>query len=273
MSSNSPNKRWATLRKFDFGGANNLGITLMLENGTGRSAIRKQLRPLQMGRDLGNEVDVMEKLAGHPNIVQIYDFVPASGETFNRHELYVEYCKVLVRGQEVNTIHELSQFYTPKQKEVPELFVWHLYEGLMRALAYMHLGIRSLVDDLYSCNVFLSSKGAYSKTIKSCSEYPRIVVGDFGLSDTASRSQTYFRRSLATGCERSPCRTNLDISAVYEMLELFGHENSKELQNMMRPLHDLRDGSPEILTLLKDLVTTKKRLVGEGKLKFEPLLQ
>jgi hypothetical protein len=65
---------------------------------------------------------------------------------------------------------------------------------------------------------------------------------------------------------------------VFVILKLFtGPQDcwkfSPELREMMLCLKGIKDGSRTILTLLKTLIKTKERLVGEGKLVFKPLLE
>ena len=279
---------WTKMRDLT-GGGNNEGIAVVIKSGTGMLAIRKRLNPMKSKDSMGDEVSMMKKLAHHPNIVQIYDFVPASEETAHKDEIYMEYCKTIVRGEEINTIHEISQMYMRKRETIPELFLWHLFEGMLRAIVFMHFGIRNEADepnpeweaifhnDMYSVNIFLSS-GKKTKTMEVKAEYPRVVVGDFGQANTASGIQAYcVRRSESQGSlfQRPD---NKDVDSVFVILKLFtGPQDcwkfSPELREMMLCLKGIKDGSRTILTLLKTLIKTKERLVGEGKLVFKPLLE
>lgn len=285
----TPSVRWIATRKL-VGGSNNKGIELVIESGSGRLAIRKSIDPEMMQNSIGNEVGIMRRLASHKNIVQIYDFVPASPQGPHLDELYVEYCKSLIRGQEINTVFQLNKLYMLEDKAVPELFLWHLLEGLLRVIVYMQFGIHNVDEapkpdweavfhnDLFASNVFLSSKGIDAKTIASRSEYPRIVVGDFGQANTAASMNTYYAKLAKTGFGVPSRPNDHDMKSTFRILALLteakcGWVYSRELQEITLCLQRLQDNSAGIIRLLKTLLETRAKLLQERKLVFQPLLE
>lgn len=299
---------WYTLRELA-GGGNNEGIAVVMEYGTGMMAIRKSLNPTMSQKSVGDEVAMMEKLVNHPNIVQIYDSILASEDnSVHQDKIYMEYCKTIVDGREINTIHELSRIYLSKRETVPELFLWHLAEDMLRAIVFMQFGVRDVANepnpkweaifhnDLYPVNVFLSAKtgsGTSTKAINMKQEYPRIVVGDFGQANTESGIQAYLAKHLSSKGYSLRRSDNKDINSVYDILQLFTvirspwvtvpesplvtvpknpWSFSAELREMMLSLKKVKDGSQSILTILRELIKTKERLIDEEKLVFKPLL-
>ena len=272
------------------GGSNNTGIELVIESGSGRSAIRKSLHPESVRSSVGDEVGMMRRLAGHGNIVRIYDFIPAPPQSSCHDQLYVEYCKSLVRGRETNTVFQLSKLYMQEGKAAPEVFLWHLLEGLLKGIVYMQFGIQDVDEepqpdwetvfhnDLCASNVFLSSKGPNAKPIMLRNEYPRIVIGDFGQANTAAGMNKYYSRAANAEFWMSLRPSGLDIQSIIGISELFTEAEcawvySEELQKMLTGLQGLQDKSPDIILLLRILVKTKSKLVKEGKLVFQPLLE
>lgn len=292
-------KRWFESRSFTTSentGTMNSGIATVMESGTGRIALRKYLSPSSHPNyPLDSEATTLAKLCGHAHIVQIYDFIPAAvSDSGGKDELYLEYCKMLLRGREINTLLQIREAYARARGPVPEMFAWHVLEGLVRAVAFMHLGARDVSDeldggwdavlhnDLHVGNVFVSSKGAAGggRAIDLKSAYPRIVVGDFGAAKMAS---------AVVGRESIP-RVTRDVEAVCNILRHFcqravvgmpepdlGDQGSwvfsEELREAVLRLKRLEDGSRSIPCFLKDLIETKEKLVVEGKLEFKPLLQ
>jgi hypothetical protein len=126
------------------GGTLNEGISVLLEQATGKSAVRKRVCPNLRTIFTKQEVASMRKLTTHPNIAQLYDFMPATPGSSHMDELYIEYCRVPLRnGVELNTLYELHARYAGQHVVVPEAFVWHLLEGLLMALRFMHFGART----------------------------------------------------------------------------------------------------------------------------------
>ena len=162
---------------------------------------------------------------------------------------------------------------------------------MLRGIVFIQLGVRDPAgepdsnrkepifhNDLSACNVFLSSKGTDSKTIKMGLAYPRIVIGDLGYTNTESATLAYYAKLHGPHSIPWERAENRDTNAVCTIMDLFmckpeSCKPSKELHELMTCLKGIKDGSMSLLTLLKTLILTKERLVNEGKLTFKPILE
>ncbi|KAL5433528.1 hypothetical protein PMIN07_006031 [Paraphaeosphaeria minitans] len=300
-------KRFIHVRDLtEAGGGMNKGISVMLESTTGHPVIRKRVDPRLRKNYTTQEVASMRQLAGHPNIVQLISYIPANPGSGSMDELYLEHCAVpLAHGTQLHTLHELRRFYATRNVVVPEAFVWHLLEGLLSAVAFMHFGVRGgdsqprenwhaiFHQDLHSASVFLSARG-----IEESCQYPRIVVGDFGCSKTKAQihevllAQPKRARILNDGvndlsnvvnlvhefCYRSTTGTRtLAKLGCPEMWE-YGEE-LRGVTVMLRLLKDeccLKDDDSRmrgVLTLLDAVAKMKEEMLVSGQLRFRPLLE
>ncbi|KAF2731405.1 kinase-like protein [Polyplosphaeria fusca] len=81
--------------------------------------------------------------------------------------------------------------YCGQQTEIPEDFIWHVFESVADALSYCYDGPEDakywrpiLHNDIRPANVFLSSKSQSGEVLNA--KYPRVVLGDFGLASHPS---------------------------------------------------------------------------------------
>lgn len=129
----------------------NAGISVMLDTTTGRQAIRKRVDRKLRDALTEQEVASLRQLAGHPNINQMYEFVPATApgsEQFTTDELFLEYCNVPIsQGAILETLTDLENLYKSRSATPPEAFVWHFLESMLKALSYMQFGVKDADAD------------------------------------------------------------------------------------------------------------------------------
>ena len=132
--------------------------------------------------DLVREIELLHRLE-HDNVVKYVDAFVLENEKPMQASLYTEYCD---RGN----LQELIETYrTRPSSHIPESFIWHTFLSLAYALQYIQFGMLQgddptpnpdkdwpliLHQDIKNGNVFLASQGP--------NEYPRVVLGDFGLA-------------------------------------------------------------------------------------------
>lgn len=128
------------------------------------------------------EIDQLRQLS-HPNICRFIDGFVARSSTpggLDEASLYMDLC-------DLGSLDGLIKRY---KLQVPlpiveESFVWHVFHGLLKALAYIHFGVTDecqkatpgwsmiLHRDIKPANVFLQT----SRRL-----YPTIILGDFGVA-------------------------------------------------------------------------------------------
>ena len=276
-------------------GQNNAGIVVLLENATGKKFVRKQIKTSERKSTM-LEVAAMKKLLGFPGAVRVLHLVRSSGWDEEATELldgiYMQYCGAYLKysgqsdGKEVHSIKDLQPELLGKHC-YPELFVFHVYEALLTYLCFTHLGIRDVaigdVDknwkplfhtDLHTGNQFLNASD-----IDAQKEYPRIVVGDFGLAthvhDKVSSSQDVARvaNSLYQLChaqaDPKQCLQVDEWRDVIGSTEIWKY--SEELRALVVAFEEVDDVSSRLLTLAREVVQKKSELLESGQLKFVSL--
>jgi serine/threonine protein kinase len=172
--------------KFNPAGLYNEGIFLVVDKTTNKQAVCKFS---QSAFNSSYEAEMIKKLEGHPNIVQLFKHSPPN-------KLYLEYC-------DGGSMDDIIRRYREAEVPIPEAFIWEVFVAMIRAIGYMHLGIA--VDDptltpvkgwipiihrdIQTGNVLLSSSQS------SGSSYPRVILADFGASATsihANEKADYF---------------------------------------------------------------------------------
>ncbi len=158
------------------GGAQNRGLELFRDRRSKLFVVKKMLVDGEHRRQL--EVEVLRHLAQY-NHASISRYMGHGGES-----LFIEYCD----------LGALDSFIRRSIEErgacLPERFLWHTLQELTGALAFLHWGTdvprrisrRDDWDyiihrDLKPNNIFMTSGPGL---------YPRIILGDFGCSTTAS---------------------------------------------------------------------------------------
>ncbi|CAI6331701.1 unnamed protein product [Periconia digitata] len=160
------------------GGAWNRGIFLVGDEASKKLAICKMLYPLIGSRNAFRESGILSRLQGHDNMVHMYRHCI----TYSENRIYMEYCK---GGDLANIIDA----YKEACCRIPDSFIWHVAESLMRALCTTHMGIwkedrieapRKDWDPIYHGDIH--ERNVFITTPFTDSPYPRIVLGDFGSS-------------------------------------------------------------------------------------------
>ena len=127
------------------------------------------------------ELEVLKRVRGQSHLNEMSNYLFSSdGRTCT---FILEFCD---RG----TLQDLIKTHKTAGEKIKEDFVWHIYLGIAKGLAYLHDGIKDATRqkrlsgwdtichlDLKPCNIFLTSSGQNGK-------YPRVVIGDFGCAET-----------------------------------------------------------------------------------------
>ncbi|KAI9769106.1 MAG: hypothetical protein M1840_004457 [Geoglossum simile] len=160
-------------------GRMNDGIHVVQHKRTGAILVEKKIKPADL--DFGmREIDILQGLGPSKGIVRCYEaFVtknpPAAA-------LYLEYC-------DLGNLLCLVERHLLRGRHIPEQFIWHTFDALAGALAYLHNGNKrspsSAADDwpivlhrdIKPNNIFLKSRITGGNAI-----YPHVILGDFGLS-------------------------------------------------------------------------------------------
>ncbi len=92
-------------------------------------------------------------------------------------------------------LNQLIQSYRDHWQRIPEEFLWHAYQQISEALAFIHYGydrrtlcpppadwISIIHGDVKDKNIFLGPPDPYSSD-PLAREYPSLALGDFGLAD------------------------------------------------------------------------------------------
>ncbi|KAF1966524.1 hypothetical protein BU23DRAFT_661996 [Bimuria novae-zelandiae CBS 107.79] len=224
-------------------------------------------------------------------------------------KIYMEYCTV-GKDKKIRTLDQLlaycrtsgSKDEPQKQYCLPEVFLWTVFESLLRAICFMHLGVRdstlplqldpdwkpTMHCDFHTGNIFVSSNPDDDMNIT----YPRIVVGDCGAGCV------YLDEELACGEMEQTIRM-LDTLSNYTLNPSRNKPSdpklwpySKELRRVAMKCYKLHDTSrrfldfyspeysPEYVKTVETLpvrmfleaVEQEDALLKAGTLKFEPLL-
>ena len=168
-------------------GVFNKGVFLVLRRSDGHLLVEKKLRPKDVPLEvIVAEMETMCRLR-HENIIEFVDAFVTLHPL--RASIYTEWCSV-------GNLDNILGAFKERRTYISEGFIRHVVTSLADALAYCHSGIRDpqhlsqsapvpgwvtvLHRDLKPGNIFLASNGR---------TYPRVVVGDFGVSaETATHS-------------------------------------------------------------------------------------
>lgn len=127
------------------------------------------------------EIGILTALRrGSANIVQSYDsHVPA-----DRHDLpwlVMEMCNA-------QSLYNRAKKYWKAQEDVPELFIWHVFIGLLEAVMYCHYGTGGEDwDPIYHRDITLSNVLLHYPTDDK-TDYPQVKLADFGCAVTRSEA-------------------------------------------------------------------------------------
>jgi serine/threonine protein kinase len=233
LSDSSLQEQYRVVRTLDPGRANggvgnlNEGVELVKkkDSGKGQLCVLKRIRVKpKHSAILKREIEILHVLK-HPNIVGFIDgYIPAN---FNgQAHLVLEYCDrgnlrdLIIAYVEHNNVDEDDESF------FPEGFLWHVFEALASALAYIHHGVMGedlrmpsvlkdrdewpliLHRDLKPENIFLQTwfPGGSSKLLNKMSaklsrkqpqhtrnesHYPRVALGDFVSHLPSKKAPTY----------------------------------------------------------------------------------
>ncbi|CAI6329051.1 unnamed protein product [Periconia digitata] len=186
-----PQERYTTLEWLGGScGSMNLGISLVRDTHTGERLICKEIN----ANAADYEHEVAELLSQFPNIVRVQDYIPASQaqDSGSGSKLYMQYCDSGDLGDLINN-------HSDAGKKIPESFIWHVFYSIAKALEACHtgLGAENWVPywhhDLHKKNVFLDSS-------KNGDEHPKVLLADFGLTDTSQSPDVLELMAQGTDC-------------------------------------------------------------------------
>jgi serine/threonine protein kinase len=223
--------------------------------------------------------------------------------------LYLELCSAVVGGNQLSTLRELRHSFMQRGKNIPELFIWSIYADLLKALCFMWFGIRDVKSEVFPAegwkpilhrdihlgNIFVADSSPESrpsgnndkKTSEQSSsqtsatstltptEYPRVVLGDFGnsgpLSSDHQKPPSYPAEEYAMW----------DLAQLHQVMKDLcedptteKNKYSQELIDALEPLDKTKRKIrliPELLGHAKMVVGKMEELVEKGVLVFEPL--
>ncbi|KAF1951965.1 hypothetical protein CC80DRAFT_552720 [Byssothecium circinans] len=168
-----------------------------------------------------HEANILAHLLNHANITHLHDYIRGTidntaegpGNALTRYDqVYLEYCN---KG----TLHDMRRKHRRSGTKLPEAFLWHVFESLLRALCACHYGLTKGDDltitqmdayaggketeegisecarwipikhcDIHPSYILLTSTASASNS-SSHSEntyaYPRALLADFGIAQTA----------------------------------------------------------------------------------------
>ncbi|KAL8800494.1 MAG: hypothetical protein Q9200_007224, partial [Gallowayella weberi] len=167
----------------------------------------------------------------HPHIVQMFGYTCTPRKTM----LYYEYCGL-------GDLQDVIEAYFSRNVTIPEGFIWHVYLGIAKALAYLHTGYIApsstnsiqqienegwkpvLHRDIKPENIFLRPSSS------SSSPYPTPLLADFG---------------LATNIQPNPHECSGTL--VYQGPELPLQTPASDLWSLGAVIHALVHGRPPMI--------------------------
>lgn len=204
---NSPRNRFTNLMPINKdAGENNNGIFVVDDLATGNYCVEKRLLPADVACGVAQrEIDIMLQLSGHPNIIQLIDYELKDEPQLQEYELedepqlqeldlsartWTQYC-------EYGSLVKLIDCVNITNQRLSEPFLWHILASLAEAVRYLQHGPKDFPTsswnavyhrDIHLGNVLLASDPAGGN-------FPRVVLGDFGLSTTTAHTTLGFNNA------------------------------------------------------------------------------
>lgn len=219
-------------------GSFNAGVYLVRRRGDGRHFAQKKLQPTVPLSWIKNEIRIIQGLR-HRNILKYV-------ESFITREPYA--ASIYTQWCDLGSLDDLIRAHRKSNRPIPEGFVRHVFISLADALAYCHYGITEtdvkqvsvtfkkpgwltvIHRDLKPGNVFLvSSRGMY----------PRVIIGDFGMS-IREDDRDYRRKDHAGAWMVRPpdakCSPKSDIWALGVIMQMLCRLNYGPLKDRPKVL-------------------------------------
>ncbi|KAL8686875.1 MAG: hypothetical protein Q9224_005314 [Gallowayella concinna] len=171
----------------------------------------------------------------HPHVVQMFGYTCTPRRTM----LYYEYCNL-------GDLQDVVEAYFSRDVTIPEGFIWHVFLGIAKALAYLHTGytapssatlsstdsIKQIEDKEWTPILHrdIKPENIFFRPSSSSSPYPTSLLADFG---------------LATNIQPKPCECAGTI--VYQGPELPIQTKASDLWSLGATLHTLVHGHPPMV--------------------------
>ena len=142
----STSEHFDAVYRLDTPSLNNMGIFLVNDTLTGKQAVLKALFIENDQRNV-REAEKLERLKGHPNVVEMVAFVtaPPNSEKKISDKIYMEFCHTRVGTQQVRSLHDLLRVYDTSP--LPECFIWEVLESILKALCFLQFGVKDVMVD------------------------------------------------------------------------------------------------------------------------------
>ncbi|KAI9725256.1 MAG: hypothetical protein M1835_003871, partial [Candelina submexicana] len=197
------------------GEGGNAKVYLVKKSANGKLLAEKNVRHLQ--DEEAYELTILKDVLKTSNerICNLRDFAEAipqsekrtaSGLPFSMTPIYLDFC-------ECGDLWDMLNSYREHGAIIPESFIFHVFQQVSEALAFLHWGCdvtgsstprknpawrQILHRDVKSENVFMTYRGDYTK------RYPDIVLGDFGWATPSDWEDQMLRENVGTPCYRAP---------------------------------------------------------------------
>jgi serine/threonine protein kinase len=174
------------------GGANHYCMDVVEHRATKRILLRKKSKICHFDRPkTARCLETMRSLRGHPNILEFVDGFATPYEA----ALYTPIAD-LGSMNDVMFFSRNTAYMMPRRRggdielgEIPKAFIWHVIRSLLTAVAYIHIGYKTLEEtvaitgltpgwdrivhgDLHTGNLLVQST-------KKVGQYPNIILGDW----------------------------------------------------------------------------------------------
>lgn len=150
-------------------------VDLMRARSTRQLVVRKTVEYARSAYAKPIEAAVLQDILPdrHPNIINLLAFEPYD---LDGARYYFEYCPG-------GDLHRLVNRYRAHGAFLPEPFIWHVYEQLLSALAFLHRGFDPRCPDRDRkgiCHRDLKPTNVFLRPDAAGSVYPDVVLADFG---------------------------------------------------------------------------------------------
>jgi serine/threonine protein kinase len=251
------------------------------------------------------EIAILNELEhpGHPNIVELKD----AREPYHMHRNAPAW--IVMNLCNAGTLKACVAKNLSRDRCAPELFVWHVFESLLEAIKYCHMGPLDLDPDMWDPaewdpvyhrdiipgNILLSNDDTTNENDNTTNKpYPTVVLADFGCAVQQSDVDDYNltehnmpevdpRAIPPEGAQATEAVDVYQVGLVIEHLMRNHLWYAGDVSAWLRYTYELRNfvyccieispaERPRATELLRHLQERKAELLASGVLKYEPLV-